>query len=1080
MSLSAEQVVLEILAYDIATPKLTNIKKQLEDICNLGADVANKISNIPSAPTSQNGVNTPNPAIPQNTKNTKELNNEIDKTTEKTKKYGKIGSSTFHEIDTMLSSTASSLENIGIAIAGVFGANSFKDMITKMWEGASERQSNMLYLIHQKGVDEANAYYNEIMDIVTQLPGDDTFLTNILNMAAGMDDSIKLDNLKELGSAITDLSIASQMKGENSYEIQTGIRKYVASGNTKPLNDSILAGEIDTLKDKNTILERTKALQDALNKTGFEGMSGYDSAINELEELRGHFQKAFADIGQIILFITQPLMDLYNTLDTIFGGGISQSIIILATSIIGVISVLVLSLGAINLFGRGLTALIGSFEIFSSIILYAGESGGLLNSVLWELIGTKNAETIAVEGNIIAGLEEIYVNTKRTVASYLNVQANASEEISLWSLVTATFSKVKAEMLEIASKIKTIIFGYEKIIVENAEIEAGSILCTLFHTEAELEAYNSIIKHESILKRIKSTIQTNLETIAKKLNISTSKEEIFVRLKSLLSLNPQTNAIWRNTIAQTRNALSTLKSIGSTVKLITVTIIKTIHTWLTSEATFSEALAENVSTMSKINGTNATIGLATATALLESTLAPIILPILLIVGALVSLVVIIEKVGEAFGWWTDFGSMFEAISAGVNRLWNAFMNSNVVQEVIAYFSKFVQSIQYVWDSLKVFYSLLFGGGEDNGTFDIVQSLIDVFGAVGDAIGWVWDIIDDIMSSDIGVMITTIIFLLNPLLGIILTLIFHLDEIGSIFEDIGDAINKFMDTSDFMELQEVFGELWNALVEPFQEVWGLLSEIVGEIGSLLTGIFGDGGDPAGRGTEDRVNFIVELLKGLATLIKVVIVPIIYGLIVPIKIIAGVMRVIYELGKLFGGVLSGAISPVVAFYSLINVVKIVLDGIWDVVRKTPLGMVIEAALPHLRKLVDFLTMIWNIGKAITKSFVGKLFGWDKTDDDNPKPNKNNPINDNLYAKQKGALNDTVWAKSGILTADNVNTVRTLGSSYNNVDNQKHIVVNQNFNEGSIPVDARNMTSKDARKMFVGAFGYNRAVGSNGILR
>ena len=69
---------------------------------------------------------------------------------------------------------------------------------------------------------------------------------------------------------------------------------------------------------------------------------------------------------------------------------------------------------------------------------------------------------------------------------------------------------------------------------------------------------------------------------------------------------------------------------------------------------------------------------------------------------------------------------------------------------------------------------------------------------------------------------------------------------------------------------------------------------------------------------------------------------------------------------------------------------------------------------------------------------------------------------------------------LTNGNVNDVKNLGQSYNQTNNQRQVIVNQNFSEGSMPIDARNMTKKEARSMFIGAFGYRRAVGYNGILR
>ena len=106
------------------------------------------------------------------------------------------------------------------------------------------------------------------------------------------------------------------------------------------MRNSLLASELDLLKDKNNVLERTEALQKALDNTGFDGMSQYESATNELEEFKGHFQKAFADLGTIITTIVQPIMGLYNSLDTLFGSRISQGIIIVALALVSFFTIL--------------------------------------------------------------------------------------------------------------------------------------------------------------------------------------------------------------------------------------------------------------------------------------------------------------------------------------------------------------------------------------------------------------------------------------------------------------------------------------------------------------------------------------------------------------------------------------------------------------------------------------------------------------------------------------------------------------------------------------------------------------------
>lgn len=67
-------------------------------------------------------------------------------------------------------------------------------------------------------------------------------------------------------------------------------------------------------------------------------------------------------------------------------------------------------------------------------------------------------------------------------------------------------------------------------------------------------------------------------------------------------------------------------------------------------------------------------------------------PILAIVAAIGVLVAAIYKIGEAFGWWHDIGSMIDAITSNIGRLWNAFVNHPDVKAI-------VQAIGDTWNWL---------------------------------------------------------------------------------------------------------------------------------------------------------------------------------------------------------------------------------------------------------------------------------------------------------------------------------------------------------------------------------------------
>lgn len=1019
----------------------------------------------------------------------------------KTKSAMRVGTSAFHEMNNLMVTVGGQFTNLSNQIAGIFGAMGLSGMVEKMWKGASERQTNMLYLMHQRGVEQANQYYDEIMRIVTQLPGDDTFLTNILNMSAAMDKNIKLDNLKELGSAITDYYIASTMKGELPFETQKDMRKYMTTGDTRPLRNSLLASEIDLLKDKNSILERGKALQEALDKTGFTGMSQYESATNALEELKGHFQKAFADLGGLVIAVTQPLMKFYNTLDTLFGSRLSQAIILMASVLVGLFGIIGIGMVVIPTMIRNFEILGMGLRMLTWITEANVVSHGKLNTILTMLIGKENALAIAKNGNVVAGIREIAITYENILARKLEIDYTQGQTVSLIALSGATLNRIKEKIITIALTIRNIALGVEEnVLIANKTVLEGRATAQNL-TSLQVERAKSVLLANSIrlkitdtFQTIKSTISLGMNTVQKWLHTDASLSEAFaISLKSMAQTNDNISTD-TNTIKTVQNTLSKLSGIGTTLQLIGSIILETTIKWISTEATFSEALANTIDAETKGINIGATYGLATAIGVLEGVLSPLIFPILLIIGALVALVVVVEKVGEAFGWWKDLGSMIDAISSGISRLWNAFVGSDVIQGIISYFQNFVTSIQYVFDSITNALSMLFGWDTSNtGTFDIVQTIIDLFGTLGDTVKWVWDLIDDWADSPLG-----FITWLNPL-GIIM---FHLDEIGSLFEDISDAIDRFTGTTEFQELMEGLGEVWEELQAPFQEIASLIDEIMQMFGEL----FGGGSDPDGRGTEDRINLIVELLKGIATVIRVVILPIIRivatvirAILTPIRVIlyviGGIVTLLKGASEFLGGVdviwdafisplrfiydaLRQVIDAVIWLFSLVGtgvgesilfIVNAISSAIQGIIKLFgSVGQIFSGPLGVVLNIIERISALVNAtSKVIKNSFIGKLLGWDK-EDDGSDGNKN---------KYNGNIRKSI-GNSDITR--NVNNVRNLGRTYNSTNNQRQVVINQNFSEGSMPIDARNMTKKEAKKMFVGAFGYNRTVGKHGILR
>ena len=117
-----------------------------------------------------------------------------------------------------------------------------------------------------------------------------------------------------------------------------------------------------------------------------------------------------------------------------------------------------------------------------------------------------------------------------------------------------------------------------------------------------------------------------------------------------------------------------------------------------------------------------------------------------------AIVAVIYEIGKAFGWWDDASGMLDAISAGLNRLWEAFINNPDVQA-------FIQAMNDAWTALSgavqpaIDAVLSFFGVNMSGNFDIVRALIDAIGFAWNAItapirlviGLIWQVISVFQS-----------------------------------------------------------------------------------------------------------------------------------------------------------------------------------------------------------------------------------------------------------------------------------------------------------------------------------------------
>ena len=186
-------------------------------------------------------------------------------------------------------------------------------------------------------------------------------------------------------------------------------------------------------------------------------------------------------------------------------------------------------------------------------------------------------------------------------------------------------------------------------------------------------------------------------------------------------------------------------------------------------------------------------------------------PILAIIAALVAVGVAIYEVGKYFGWWTDVGSMLEAINAGVMRLWSAFINHPDVQAILGVMSQAWNVLSSaVGNAIK--WVMSFFQNNNSGKFDFVRALIDTLGVAWQA-----------MTLPIRLVITVVKLLWNAIKQWYNTTRSNVQKVQNLFRALPGIIRGLL------------SGLVNIITAPFRNAIRGVSAAVGKIKSAAHSI-----------------------------------------------------------------------------------------------------------------------------------------------------------------------------------------------------------------------------------------------------
>lgn len=236
-------------------------------------------------------------------------------------KGGEVGAKGLNKVSSAGKGAIDTMDGLSGVIGGVVSGFGLMEIATASWTGSTTKQFNKAYLETKMSSAAADQYISQIQQIVAEVPGDDTFMNNLMTGAVAKQTNLTAAELKMMGIASADYLTTSQAMGKSQMETQMDLKEYILTGNTSQLErDSILKQQMSTLEGQGTVSERILALNKALQAEGYAGLSQLDIASIKAEELKGKFQLAATAVGEKILPYIEKFLDYVLELDQQTGG----------------------------------------------------------------------------------------------------------------------------------------------------------------------------------------------------------------------------------------------------------------------------------------------------------------------------------------------------------------------------------------------------------------------------------------------------------------------------------------------------------------------------------------------------------------------------------------------------------------------------------------------------------------------------------------------------------------------------------------------------------------------------------------
>lgn len=500
--------------------------------------------------------------------------------------------------------------------------------------------------------------------------------------------------------------------------------------------------------------------------------------------------------------------------------------------------------------------------------------------------------------------------------------------------------------------------------------------------------------------------------------------------------------------------------------LAAVTTATTTATSLLGEASTATALAEAGLTAEEVGAAGAHAGNIVALeaegvaatsasggfwAMAAAELAAV-WPILLIIAAVAALIVIVEQIGEAFGWWTDFSTMLEAIEAGVRRLWSAFINSPQVQGAIS-------AIKQAWAGLMAFLQPVFSWltaawnnlfkseGAGSGGPDVVRMIIDLFGQLGSVAG---DVVNAIVNfatqaytallpifNIIGNIVNAFVDMFNGSVSIEQGIITILQSIGMIYIRINQIILQVG--------QRILSGIVNALRPIPQRIWQFLTQA-----ALRILLFGAIAAVRARQAGMRIlNGIINYIRQLPGRVGA------YMMQVPARIASAAGAAVGAAASLASQVVQAVVNGVTGvadavYNEFINIGSRINDAVSGAV---------SAAANFGSDIKDAVLNALNIhSPGIIQQKIALEFA--------DIPGRIGESNDHVYSAARNYAGNIMRGMSGFNSPQIPLGAVRQNANYTPINQTSNMTI-VHVHENAVPIDARNMTKREAQGVITLAF-------------